>query len=193
MELPIEGARHQHLAHSLNHLAHNPSHSFHCTLTIGIPTVSSASIMHSNMSVAPRLLSCDCQCADDRHTVPVAPSLDLLAAVFTAAKVLFCGGALKIALELLLLSMPAWNTLECQRPLHMTHVRNQAAFAALVLKLLQEAAPGHLTCVRDCEVAYAIGDSHILPSEWGTVQVACGHNVTQVVWLVGTVTHIQGM
>lgn len=95
--------------------------------------------------------------------------LQALALLFTAAKVLFCGGALTSALRLLQLCQPAQQAAAALQPLHQSSIRNEAAYAVLLLKLLQQAPPNtHAHTQRHpkgCDVLYVCGDSHILPRE----------------------------
>ena len=88
--------------------------------------------------------------------------LDALALVFTAAKLLFVGGALDRCRRLAALVEPARAA--SRRPLHQTLVRNEAAYFGCVAQLLGPAhapppapAPG-----LEREPLYLLGDSHCL-------------------------------
>ena len=88
--------------------------------------------------------------------------LDALALVFTAAKLLFVGGALCRCRRLAALVEPARRA--SRRPLHQTLVRNEAAYFGCVAQLLGPAhapppapAPG-----LEREPLYLLGDSHCL-------------------------------
>lgn len=88
--------------------------------------------------------------------------LDALALVFTAAKLLFVGGALGRCSRLAALVEPARAA--SRRPLHQTLVRNEAAYFGCVARLLGPAhapppapAPG-----LEREPLYLLGDSHCL-------------------------------
>jgi len=105
------------------------------------------------------------------HSQAATVDLDLLALLFTAAKVLFCGGALQPALQLLQLCSPAQAAAAAVQPLHESRIRNEAAYAALLQQLLVDAPPA--TCPRcsdvdSSRVLFVCGDSHILPREFLT-------------------------
>jgi hypothetical protein len=104
------------------------------------------------------------QRAADEHIFS-AEDLSTLRLLLTAAKVLFCGGALSVALQLLQLLLPVQKAAAAAvQPSHLSSIRNEAAYAALIHKLLTEAPPEPLDCSGTCsEVLYACGDSHILP------------------------------
>lgn len=105
-----------------------------------------------------------------------ADDLCVLALLLTAAKVLFCAGALDVSLLLLQLMEPVEQAAAAAQPLHLSSIRNEAAYAALIRKLLQQVPPPPLhTTGADTrpdagslEVLYVCGDSHVIPCEAGT-------------------------
>lgn len=92
-----------------------------------------------------------------------------LALLLTAARVLFCAGALQTALQLLQLCAPAEQAAAAHQPLHLSSIRNEAAYAALIRKLLSvEALPAAAVCEGGRgrqQVLYVCGDSHTLSRE----------------------------
>jgi hypothetical protein len=101
---------------------------------------------------------------------PTATTDDLsaLALIITAAKVLFCGGALSAAQQLLQWCEAAEEAAAAaHRPLHHSSVRNEAAYARLLRKLLLDVPPplcrNDLSLKEICRVLYVCGDSHVLP------------------------------
>jgi hypothetical protein len=110
------------------------------------------------------------QRADDKHNFS-AEDLSTLALLITAAKVLFCGGAPRVALQLLQLLQPVQQAAAAAaaaaaavQPLHLSSIRNEAAYGALICKLLTEVPPELMGRSGTCsEVLYVCGDSHILP------------------------------
>jgi hypothetical protein len=102
-----------------------------------------------------------------------------LALLLTAAKVLFCGGALTAAARVLQLCEPAVLSVEAsvkgaevleagQREQHQ-QIRNELAYASLLRRLLREAPPGLAAAGRDAGFVplFVCGDSHILPGMGG--------------------------
>lgn len=109
-----------------------------------------------------------------------APELDALALVMTAAKLLFAGGALPAAAALCGAVEPA-RCASCQ-PLHLTLIRNEAAYYGCVLQLLRDhpphpwgwttGAPVTATGGRELpEPLFLVGDSHTLPGAWRRVRL----------------------
>jgi hypothetical protein len=102
-----------------------------------------------------------------------ADDLCVLALLLTAAKVLFCAGALDACLALLQLSEPVEQAAAAAQPLHLSSIRNEAAYAGLMRKLLLQVSPAALYgAAADTgpdagalEVLYVCGDSHVLPRE----------------------------
>jgi hypothetical protein len=108
-----------------------------------------------------------------------ADDLSVLALLLTAAKVLFCAGALDASLLLLQLTEPVEQAVAAAQPLHLSSIRNEAAYAALIRKLLQQLPSLPLHRVKSVlgedtgpaagapEVLCVCGDSHVLPRESG--------------------------
>lgn len=88
--------------------------------------------------------------------------LDALALVFTAAKLLFIGGALGRVRRLAAAAEPARRA--ARRPLHQTMVRNEAAYFGCVAQLLAppHAPPPAPAPGLDARPLYLLGDSHCL-------------------------------
>jgi hypothetical protein len=88
-----------------------------------------------------------------------AEELDALAVIFTAVKVLYVGGALARCARLL-------DPVDAARraslkPLHMTLIRNEAAYFGYVQQLITEYPPPPRTPGRRLpRVLYLCGDSH---------------------------------
>lgn len=105
------------------------------------------------------------------------PDLFALALLLTAAKALFCGGALSAAQELLQLcksaeiegaaaaaaTAAAANSLLQPGSLQQSGIRNEAAYAALIRRLLAEVPPPRQGALNGQQLLSVIGDSHILP------------------------------
>lgn len=92
-----------------------------------------------------------------------AEQLDALALLFTAAKVLFLGGALPQALKLSHLLPPA--VAASKVPLHLTLIRNEAAYFGCIQQLLELAPAYPLADAPELQPLYLCGDSHCLSGE----------------------------
>ncbi len=124
------------------------------------------------------------------------PQLDALALLFTAAKVLFAGGALAAAAALCRLLVPIQRA--CAVELHTTAIRNEAAYFGCVCGLLLDRPPpawplvpslaprtsggaeegrgggggGVLAAgVVEAPLLFVLGDSHTLPPAWRHVNL----------------------
>jgi hypothetical protein len=114
----------------------------------------------------------------------------VLALLLTAAKVLFCGGALAAAQQLLSWLEPLEAAVAAAR--HQSQhghaapgvsIRNELAYSQLLRRLLQPclrpALPAGARRADDASseatprALYICGDSHVLPGEWGRVVRAC--------------------
>lgn len=110
------------------------------------------------------------------QTLLHADDLSVLALLLTAAKVLFCAGALDASLLLLQLTEPVEQAAAAAQPLHLSSIHNEAAYAGLIRRLLQQVPPPRLhrtgpeqgLGAEPLEVLYVCGDSHVIPCESGT-------------------------
>jgi hypothetical protein len=100
--------------------------------------------------------------------------LDSLALLFTAAKVLYAGGALTAAAQLLQLCDEARRASEV--PLHATAIRNEAAYAAFVVQLLRECPPDVLPAPAAAAVAVAARKGDGKEGGSAAVQVVLGED-----------------
>ena len=99
-----------------------------------------------------------------------AEQLDILAIAFTCVKVLYIGGAIQRARELVILLEPARRAF--RTPMHQTVIRNEAAFYGCIQQLLDQAPPQlPRQSQRDQPVMYLCGDSHCLPGRELTLQL----------------------
>jgi hypothetical protein len=89
--------------------------------------------------------------------------LDALALLFTAVKVLFLGGGLLQALRLCQLLDPAIAASKV--PLHLTLIRNEAAYYGCIRQLLDLAPSYPLADAPELQPLYLCGDSHCLSGE----------------------------
>ena len=93
-----------------------------------------------------------------------AEQLDILAICFTCVKVLYVGGAIDRARQLVALIEPAWQAFKT--PMHQTVIRNEAAFHGCIQQLLQQPPPSLPSALsNNVPIIYLCGDSHCLPGE----------------------------
>lgn len=93
--------------------------------------------------------------------------LDLLALFFTVVKVLYVGGALERAYQAVQLIKPCCKA--SAKKLHMTTVRNEAAYFNCIRQILEEFPPQEITDDQ-IQPLYICGDSHCLSSAWQILQ-----------------------
>ena len=89
------------------------------------------------------------------------PALDALAILMTAVKVLFLGGAIARAAELIRMIEPA--RLASSRPLHTTLIRNEAAYYSCIAQLLKDFPPPPTP--HSLQPLFLCGDSHTLSGQ----------------------------
>ena len=90
-----------------------------------------------------------------------AETLDALAILLTAVKVLYLGGAISRAAVLVEMIEPA--RLASSKPLHTTLIRNEAAYFSCVAQLLRHFPPPPTPC--NIKPIFLCGDSHTLSGE----------------------------
>ena len=108
------------------------------------------------------------------------PELDALACLFTAATLLYAGGAIERARAVCALAQPSADASAV--PLHETSVRNEAAYFRCVAAILRRQPPPAPPPAPHAPL-YVLGDSHVLSSAWQTV-VLRGERRTLVPLLV---------
>lgn len=89
--------------------------------------------------------------------------------MFTVVKVLFVNGALERAFQIV--QLVKLCCLASARKLHLTTVRNEAAYFNCIRQILEEHPPPEISPGSEIQPLYLCGDSHCLSTAWQWVEL----------------------